>query len=128
MILDYDDLPLDPSFSAQNQVSTHEVQTQNSSISSAIITYPSIPAQKLHNSEYSSLYDSIHAPKNKRSNSSDNTSSTASSTVYETITYSAISTQKVVSSSLDDSIHSPKNKKKMVGNIISTVSNNDNLV
>src|SRR5687767_13562558 len=86
MMMDCDDVPPDFSSSEQNQVPTYETTT--------------IPTQKLHNLEYSSLYDSIHSPKNKR-NPTSNPSSMVSSIKYSpSLTHIP---------SIYDSVHAPKN-------------------
>jgi hypothetical protein len=121
MMMDCDDVPLVFSPSTQNQVSTYEVQIQNSPRSSAMI---SIPKQKLHNPEYSSLYDSIHAPMNQRDNPVSDTVSFRTQNNYNSFFYDPINASKsefsAISennynrefSSLDDSIHAPKNKRR----------------
>jgi hypothetical protein len=134
MMMDCDDVLPDFSSSTQNQLSTYEVQTQNSPISSAMIA---IPRLKLHNPEYSSLYDSIHAPMNQGDNPVSNTVSFRTQNNYNSFLYdpintpnikfSAISTQNNYNrefSSLDDSIHAPKNKRRDSN----AVSSNNNLV
>ncbi|GET01888.1 transcriptional protein SWT1-like [Rhizophagus clarus] len=67
MMMDCDDVPLDFSSSTQNQVSTYDIQTQNSPVSSQMMIQPAFSTQtNYYNRDFSSIEDSIHAPKNKR--------------------------------------------------------------
>ncbi|GBB93655.1 hypothetical protein RclHR1_22040002 [Rhizophagus clarus] len=135
MMMDCDDVPLDFSSSTQNQVSTYDIQTQNSPVSSQMM---SISKQILHNPEYSSLYDSIHAPMNKGYNPVSSTVSFRTQNNYNSFLYDSINAQKNKFlafstqtnyynrdfSSIEDSIHAPKNKRRD----LNAVPSNNSLV